>query len=289
MDKNKPYYENYTVDELSKALSKSTRFTKFEGSMDRAPYIFEVICPNEGISFDWNIAIPPNAYKMKGCLCYEETMILTGKEKSKKSFYLYMFLISAINSRINGRYENIVCNMDPDHHVMIADTELPKNEFDKRMQVIVNAAGHTTAPENFHAYSFKHARSPAVRLQSILKYVEDLGPKLGLLVIDKWVDLLFDKGSAAQANQLISILGEMQAEYKFAMIWTIHQNRRDKNTNGAAGTEANKEVAYIFDLENINPGKEGSPSVVTTQHIRHKEAVLPFSINFNEQGWPIAV
>jgi hypothetical protein len=279
------YYDSIDKNEIEKAFKAKAFEFHQHSNIKRPPYLLEI----EANDIDTGRPF------RKGFLCKGETVTLSGKEKSKKSFFGYMMLMSALMP--NGAYQNIRCNMHPNKKVMLFDTELPPYEFSRRMQKIIKACGYEKAPDTFLAWSLKQFRDPVTIVQFIIRKVTIFGEEckidgtkgVGIIMIDKLLDLLRDTMSKTQVNELINVLGALQAEYGFMMIWTMHQNRRDSYTNGTAGVEANKEISYLFNLECQFPDAEDSETLVTTGLKRHKEAVPKFNIAFDDDGYPVSL
>lgn len=276
MQRTGRYYDNFDPAELEYAIKTGKRFTKFSGDITHIPYIF--------YSYSGG--------KTSGLITYGQTMLITGAKKSKKSYFAYMFAMAMLATNgPNGaprpsKYENLHCHAQPGDHIFVFDTELAATDFEPRMQKILLKAGYETAPDNFHAYPLKEFVDPVVKFLFIIKYIEEYKSSIGLIIIDKIMDLLGDTSNRQHINQCYTKLGSLQQKYGFAMIWTMHQNRRDESANGLPGVEAEKEVSYAFKAKDLNPGVENSLSLIETEYIRNRDSANAFKIGISNTGFP---
>lgn len=267
--RKKGYHEQFTIDELKKVVAQipELKFDSFDGELGREEFLFEVM----------------QGQTKKGFLCAGETGVFSGKEKSMKSYLYMMFVLAHLSP--SGRYENIISNMHPDKYVLIFDTEMFKTTFYKRMQCMLTVLGLKRAPRNLICIPLKGIASPVLKLQMIASIVEKYKDWIGLMVVDKFQDLLGSYSSEDQIQTLIGYLGEMRNKYEYMDIWTIHQNKNNEEMNGMSGGRMAREAAHVLNLKKDSEEENAAVTVKSNgKFIRHGEYISEFKINVKQEN-----
>ena len=258
------YYENVNITELNNQLARTNEimFSEYKGSMGRAPFLYE---------------IESGGY-WKGFLCAGETGVIYGKQKTMKSFFLLMLIIAHLNK--NGTYQNVKCHMHPDKYILFQDTEMYYDTFYKRCNIALYECGLRQAPHNFLAFPCK-TMHPVMRLHYLIHMIEKYQDNIGLVIIDKWQDLLISMSNEDQVTSLVNCLGQLQAKYGFMIVETVHKNKNNDQINGISGGRALREAAHALTVSRVSPEVENSDIVIQSdfETVRHGEMIKPFWMN----------
>ena len=284
--------------ELSDLVEETGRYVGGEMSTERPFYSWEV---NDGMS--WAGLIEPGGF-----------ILISGKEKSKKSTFAGMFASAFLcQNYINRNHEDtriasfrefqkIRCNIRWDAPFLYFDTEQPKNDFIRSQNAIMMNAGHYNGlplnhkgkPEiNYYAYRLIMIPDPVKKVQFIFRKIVEIGEAFGFIggvVLDVVTDFVENQLDDQQAKDFYNELFYLREKYGFDILGVIHQNRANNNTNGSIGVVSNKRCNYLIQLQKheIAPGQdyEDGPTTAITELKRTEEYFKKVMFDFkpNEHG-----
>jgi hypothetical protein len=109
-------------------------------------------------------------FRYKGFATPGSLMMIDGKPKSRKTTLAYMMAAAALNP--SGIYQNILCTMDPNNHIMIFDTEQTPSEFGDKMDLLRKWSQNENIEATVKSYNLqKFGHDPEMKIQAINHYV----------------------------------------------------------------------------------------------------------------------
>ncbi|TXI11477.1 MAG: hypothetical protein E6Q68_06030 [Polynucleobacter sp.] len=286
------------LNNLSDLLEDTGRYISGEISNERKFYSWEI---NDGLS--WAGLIEPGGF-----------ILISGKEKSKKSTFAGMFASAFLcQNYINRNHEDtriasfrefqkIRCNIRWDAPFLYFDTEQGKNDFTRSQNAIMMNAGYYNGLPldkkgnptiNYYAYRLILIPDPVKKVQFIFKKIIELGEKFGFIgcvALDVITDFVENQLDDQQAKEFYNELFYLREKYLFDIIGVIHQNRANNQTNGSIGVVSNKRCNYLIQLQKheIAPGQdyEDGPTTAITEFKRTEEYFKKVMFDFvpNEHG-----
>jgi hypothetical protein len=196
--------------------------------------------------------------------------VITGKAKSKKSFYLNLILTDYLkNSKSTGT-------------ILYFDTEQGKYHFRNSVKKIANKVGGL--PPHFEAYHLRTIE-PAQRLKVIEECIQNT-PDVELVIIDGLRDLITAINDEEQATSLTSKFLKWTEEKDMHLITVLHQNKTDTNLRGHIGTEAQNKAQTVLSVTRCSQNK--NVSIVEAVFMRDEEPDA-FAFEIDENGYPIMI
>ena len=208
--------------------------------------------------------------------------LVTGKAKSKKSFFINI----AVSAAVSGF---VICNKfkselpQEQQNVLYFDTEQGKYHVQLALKRICIQTG-IEEPENLKVYGLR-SLSPKERLELIEHAIYNT-PNIGLVVIDGIKDLVTSINSEEEATMISSKLLKWTEEKKIHIINVLHQNKTSDHARGHIGTELINKAETVLSV-NVDE-KDRDISIMTAEQTRNKEP-QPFAFRINEEGIPIEV
>ena len=214
-------------------------------------------------------------------LGYESALLtLTGKAKSRKSFYLAILTASiSSNKPILSTYKNeIICN---NYKVLYFDTEQGKYHASKAYERICKII----QVDKLDILLMYHLRSltPAERLEIIEDAIYKT-ENLKAVLIDGIRDLVTSINDEEQATNITSKLLKWSEEKGILIITVLHQNKGDNNARGHLGTELVNKSDTVLSITKSE--KDKNISIVEPQQCRNIEPDI-FAFEIDENGTPI--
>lgn len=208
--------------------------------------------------------------------------VITGKAKSKKTFFISMILSEILNENSTGKKRIKGVKQLEKSKVLYFDTEQSKYHFQKICKRISNEIGYETS-NDFLAYALR-GESPKDRYE-VIEYAIENTENLGYVVIDGVRDLVTSINDEAESSMMATSLLKWSEEKDIHIIVVLHQNPSNDKARGHLGTELmNKaETVFLVQVDNTN---EKNSSVVSPQLCRNKP-FEPFAFYVDEDGVPI--
>jgi hypothetical protein len=204
--------------------------------------------------------------------------MITGKAKSKKTFFIGTAVAAAVKS---GDVLNVRGKFPPDKTaVLYFDTEQGEYHVQKAAKRVCKLSG-IEVPPNFHPYHLRKY-APYERLTLIKEAVYNT-PGLGLVVIDGIRDLITSINDEEQATGLTSHLMKWSEELNIHIICVLHQNKGDSNARGHLGTELVNKAETVLSVS--VDGENKNISIVEATQCRDREPES-FAFEIAENGLP---
>lgn len=208
--------------------------------------------------------------------------LLTGKAKSKKSFFIGLiisFVLSNNKSRLN-QFQSRLANGK--RKVLYFDTEQGKYHVQlalKRICKLVNIKN----PKHLKVYGLRSLK-PIERLK-LIEYAIYKNDCVGFVVIDGIKDLVTSINSEEEATDIASKLLKWTEERNIHIVCVLHQNKGDNNARGHLGSELIHKAETVLSVAKSENDK--NISVVQAEMCRNEEPE-PFAFEVIE-GLPVQV
>lgn len=208
--------------------------------------------------------------------------VITGKAKSKKTFFISMILSEILNNQSNGKRKIRGIKQVDKSKVLYFDTEQSKYHFQKICKRIFNEIGHESS-DDFLAYALR-GESPKDRFE-VIDYAIQNTENLGYVIIDGVRDLVTSINDENESSMMATSLLKWSEKHDIHIIVVLHQNPSNDKARGHLGTELMNKAETVF-LVQIDTANENNSSVVSPQLCRNKP-FEPFAFYIDENGVPI--
>lgn len=170
--------------------------------------------------------------------------VVTGKAKSRKSFYIGISVAATISDNIIlGRFKSKLPKKQRD--VVYFDTEQGKYHVQKALHRICKQA-KIENPKNLAVY---HLRG--LNYKKRLKVIEEViyaNPNIGFVVIDGVRDLVTSINDEQQATEISSKLLKWTEERNIHIVVVLHQNKGNSFARGHLGTELINKAELVLSV-----------------------------------------
>jgi len=193
--------------------------------------------------------------------------IITGKAKSRKSFFTSALLAASIQGTCN--LDNIVSNPGKENHYSIFfDTEMSSYHSQRLGFSVIKQISETLRKRYLH-FKLRELTNKE-KLQFIERVLEKYKGKIALVVIDGIKDLLSNGiNDEAESIDLVSKIMKWTSVYNIHIVGVLHQNKNDKNVRGHIGTEAVNKAETTLSIEKVET--EPQISIVKPEYTRELE------------------
>jgi len=206
---------------------------------------------------------------------------ITGKSKSKKTFYCTLLLAAAASGSV---VQNKLIGTLPKNKqgVILFDTEQSLYDAWESANRVNRILGYT--PENFGAFDLREF-DPLERCQIIEYTLEKFKGNIGFMVIDGIADLGRANNDEEEATRITGLLLRWTKQYDCHIATVIHQNKNDNYATGHLGTYIMKRCECITSV--TKDPDVLYKSTVNCDMIRGVQDFNEFSFEINENGLPI--
>jgi hypothetical protein len=208
--------------------------------------------------------------------------VITGKAKSKKTFFISMVLSEILNEQSKGKRKIRGVKQHDKSKVLYFDTEQSKYHFQKICKRISSEIGCEYS-NNLLAYALR-GESPKDRFE-VIDYAIQNTENLGYVIIDGVRDLVTSINDETESSMMATSLLKWSEEKDIHIIVVLHQNPSNDKARGHLGTELMNKAETVF-LVQIDSTNENNASVVSPQLCRNKP-FEPFAFYIDEVGVPI--
>lgn len=214
------------------------------------------------------IAKPPIALHIRDGVGFQRLFTLgnfsaiTGKGKSKKSFFLSMLEAAAASGHeIQGKFWGTL----PENKQLVLRFDTEQSRYDAWIAThrVHDIIGRVTP--NFSTIALREF-TPIQRCEIIEYALKKNHDKIGLIAIDGIADLAKAINDEEEATRVGSLLMRWSAEYNVHIITVIHQNKGDNFATGHLGSMIIKKAEVVIGIERDASNK--SRSKVTCDNIR---------------------
>lgn len=183
--------------------------------------------------------------------------LITGKAKSRKSFFLSMIAGALLSCDYNA---TITGHLPSDKKkVLYFDTEQGEYHTQKVLKRIEAIAGENY--DNLEVYYLREDE-PTKRLE-LIDYAIKTTENLGYVFIDGIRDLTYSINDEQQATLLSTYLLQWTATYNIHITTVLHQNKGDTNARGHLGTELVNKAQTVLSISRAKDNKDISLIEVT--------------------------
>lgn len=190
--------------------------------------------------------------------------LITGKAKSRKSFFLTFITAVAVSNR---EIEGISAKLPADKsQVVYIDTEQDRYDvlaISKRVKTLTELENI----DNLHIYPVRELNTNE-RKEAISEILSNL-ENVGLLIIDGIRDLISSINEESEAAGVADLLLRLTAQNSLHIAVVLHQNKKDKNARGHIGSELVNKAETVFSVE--KDSDNSNVSTVTAVYSRGKE------------------
>jgi len=265
VEKNKPIKKSNPLpaDRLKEILSKS--YIDINKVIDKPPVILSFLEENMN-------------NREKRVFTLGNFSAITGKAKSKKTFFLTMVTAALVKNGIIER--KFVGNLpEGKRAVVYFDTE--QGDYDA-----YNTAKRVTAlsevdSEHFGAFSLREY-TPKERCE-IIEYALGRIGQVGFVVIDGIADLSYAINDEEEATRVVSLLLKWTKQYNCHIATVIHQNKNDNFATGHLGSSIMKKCEMII---SITKDKGDRYSSIVECEMSRGMDFDKFAFSINEMGLP---
>ena len=204
---------------------------------------------------------------------------LSGKSKSKKTFFLSMLIARALDH--DGKCQKIKTEIS-NTPILHFDTEQSRYHTQvvaKRIADMVD--NKTNIINNYKCYCLR-PYDPKIRINIIEEAIYNTNG-LKLVVIDGIADLIIGYNNEDEAIKIIGKFMKWTHELNIHIITVIHQNKGDNNAKGHLGSLIFQKAETVLSVE-----KDGDTSRVSPSHSRGID-IQPLSFSIDENGLPYFV
>lgn len=203
---------------------------------------------------------------------------VTGKYKSKKSFFISMLAAAAIQN--TNLFNKIVPRLPENkRQVLIFDTE--QSEYD--VYRVANRVRHlTNSGLQFLGVVSLRGRS-AKEVIEVLKDSLDLFKNVGIIFIDQVADLLRSVNAEDEAVEVVKFLEKITNDNDIHVCCVLHENKSNDFAQGWLGTQIMKKAETVINVEKEK--NNNSVSYIKPYLLRSMEFEM-FGIKINESGLP---
>ena len=211
-----------------------------------------------------------------------DIMLVTGREKSRKSFFLSALLASNY-TRDSSR--TLGFNMDiGNKHIIVFDTEHSTNQFGKIQKKFIHSTGHRGNIPTYHAFQLRKFDyiERMEFIQSVIQSFEDNGMDIGFIIIDQIADMVSDINNEKSVNDFKSWAMQVAEEKGIVLVCVLHTNRGGQESLGKLGSAIDKKMTSGFLVSYDQETK-----ISCAENVRARNRPLDNGICFrhNEQGY----
>lgn len=206
--------------------------------------------------------------------------VLTGKAKSRKTFFCTALAAAAIN---NSTFCGVTASLPKDKRTTLYfDTEQSTFDAAQVLQRIITTAGVT--PDNLRFYTLRKF-TPEQRTALINHAIGNIA-NVGLVIIDGIRDLVANINNEYEATTVSGNLLKWSQEQNVHIVTILHQNKADTHARGHVGTEVINKGETVLSV--TKDEKTPHISIVQPEYSRAQDAGrIAFTID--ENGLPVMV
>lgn len=250
-----------------------------------------------------------DAFRYKGFATPGSLMMVDGKQKSRKTTFAYMMAAAALNP--SGIYQNILCTIDPNNHIMIFDTEQTPGEFKEKMDLLTRWSQREDIYDVVKSYNLvKFGNDPEMKIQAISHYVKQLDlsyrrngiidprDQIGMIIIDHMGDLVNNENNKEEVKDLLGFMQQIAVETGALVCLIIHQNKNNTEATGMLGGDMMKKVSSHVKVFKKTSGKEegdddmdmdNPTEVIFTDNRFGSKKPKRFIFNYDEHKFPVVL
>lgn len=279
---------NYS--EAAKALREKygiTKQKKVSEQKDKPGDEIRDMLKSAKINLDEKLERPPTVIsfsEMNGAN-FERTRVMTlgnfstitGKSKSKKSFFVSMIAASALRG---GEFQEKIYGSLPDDkkNILWFDTEQGQYDAQKGAMRVTAMAEQKT---NFYPFCLRDFSY--LDRCSAIGYALERAEGVGLLILDGIADLVYSINEESEATRVLELLMRWSKKSNIHIINVIHQNKADNFATGHLGSALIKKSEAVIKIEKA---RDRRYSHVDCDMMRGARDFESFAFRINKDGYP---
>lgn len=202
---------------------------------------------------------------------------ITGKAKSKKSFFQSMLVATATSGR---PYGNVIVSNLPENKkgILLFDTEQSKFHVYTIANRISRIIGYK--PVNLGVFSLRGLGAETI-INLLEHTIKKYNGGIGMIFIDQVADLAKSINDEEEAVRIVTLLESLTAKYECHICTVIHQNKKDNYATGWLGSQILKKAESIISVNKV----DSDTSKVSPDAMRGKDFTT-FLFRINSKAIP---
>lgn len=268
-----------SINAIDQSINENTpKPKKKEQKKEIKPTIKDLLSNSE-INIHQKITTPPSILSIDdisfGTL--GNFSCLTGKSKSRKTFFLSILIAAALDN--SGKFQRINSEI-LDTTVLHFDTEQSEYHTQLVAKRVVNLIDEKEL-SNYRCYCLR-PHEPKTRINIIKEAIYNI-KNVKLVVVDGIADLIIGYNNEDEAIKVIGEFMKWTFEKNIHIITIVHQNKGDNNAKGHLGSLILQKAETVLSIE-----RDGAVSNVESTHSRGIE-IQPMSFSIDDYGLPYFV
>lgn len=169
--------------------------------------------------------------------------LITGKAKSKKSFFINIITAAAASDIPHYQFENRLPKDKKE--ILYFDTEQAKYHVQLAVKRICKQINNKD-PQHLHVYGLR-SLNPTERFE-LIKYIIYKNDNIGFVIIDGIKDLINSINNEEEATKIASELLKWTEERHIHIVCVLHQNKADNNARGHLGSELTHKAETVLSV-----------------------------------------
>lgn len=216
-------------------------------------------------------------YKQVGILPRGDVVGVKGKAKAGKSHFLALLTAAMLNAEYSG-----FVAISGDLKVVWMDTEQGRRNCRGIYRKITQMANNKIS--NFQMFSLRSV-TPQDRFRGMTILCETYKPDV--LIVDGIRDLMLDPNEQKEAFPVIGEMMRLSQEYNMCIITVLHQNKKDDNMIGHAGSELVKKACEVYQVSKEADGMDSYCRITQTE--TRNDEMPSFCIRLDDNKCPYPV
>jgi hypothetical protein len=215
-------------------------------------------------------------------------MAIIGQPKSGKSSGSLSIVSGAINPTMGVDVLGMTIKHNSEGHaVFYFDTEQSHEDFDERVESVMNRIGlkREEKPECF--YSVNCRSSSIAKNKDLILDVLEVAHKhhggIHLITIDGLGDFVSSVNDEKECNDIVDFFLTLAQKYNTLVVVILHQNPKSDKTRGHLGSQLERKAESVLEIK-----KREDAHSITAKLLRNADAFKPIYFRYDEElGYPV--
>lgn len=277
------YISNFShLDSFDKEIIKEP--TAFDIEPDFQKRIDSFLLNPDKIIEEDKFIISINTDKETGIFDAGNFSIITGQQKSRKTFFLSIIASSWLTPKMN--IVNVI-SMPPDNKPKLLYFDTEQSERDaQRVQHRILKLANLEKSENLNYFNLRGAEIE-IQLNFIIECIDKI-ENVGFVIIDGIADLLPAVNDESASKLLVRKLMDLTQKKNIHITAVLHQNKGSETLSGWLGSDVVRKASAVIKVSKCKELPE-KRSVVSCMDLRGSENFKDFTFEINENGLPFSV
>ena len=208
--------------------------------------------------------------------------VITGEEKSRKSFVKSLIEACTIGGGANNYTENLDIKgyFNPDEYIISIDGEQSKYDVWSNGNRIRKMCGDI--PNTYKILMWREkSRKERLQLLDWLFMESPFKNKIGLVMLDGFVDFVLDPNDQSEANVFTDLIMKYSSIANCHISGILHVNPNSDKMRGHLGTILGQRAEMVMLVKN-----EGEYSTVSCKRVRGSRPFKDFTIRIDDDWMP---